>query len=228
MIISKNFIRFSAACCFLTVITTLGIHLYFPDPPAGFEERVQLFRNKTYLLNRWWVIVHCLLVIIAMWGFALLRIKRSPGFAGLGFLFFCVFSIAEITRQMFVLFYTNGLREQYVLASDPTIKEALRASLTNAGLLTAPFFGVFILMFALGNLCYGISLHREKGFSKLISVLLILWGIEGLISLGNNFWKFTLVNQIIEKYNYTFQPFIRALLGLWLWKKSATLSYQDK
>lgn len=223
MLLQQPFIRFTSFCCFITVITTLGIHLFFPDPPAGFEERVQLFRNKTYLLNRWWVIAHCLLVIISMWGFALLRIRKSPGFTGLGFLFFCVFSITEITRQMFVLFYTNGLREQYVLASDPALQEAIKTSLTNAGLLTAPLFGVFILMFGLGNLCYGFSLYKEKGFSKLLSILLIIWGIGSLTALGNNFWNAAVVDQIIEKYNYTFQPCMRALLGIWLWRKSKSL-----
>ena len=123
MVIHKNFIRFASVCCFITVITTLGIHAFFPDPPAGFEERILLFRNTTYLVNRWWVIVHCLLVIVAMWGFALLMFKRMPGLTGLGFLFFCVFGIAEITRQMMVLFYTNVLREQYYTATDAVIKE---------------------------------------------------------------------------------------------------------
>jgi hypothetical protein len=71
----KNFIRFAAVCCFLSVITTLGIHLYFPDPPADFEQRVKLYRDTTYMINRWWVIIHCLLVIVSMWGFSLLQMK---------------------------------------------------------------------------------------------------------------------------------------------------------
>ena len=75
----RNFIRFAAICCFASVITTLGIHLFFPDPPESFEERVLLFQNTTYLINRWWVIIHCLLVIISMWGFGMLQIKTSMG-----------------------------------------------------------------------------------------------------------------------------------------------------
>ena len=102
---TASFARFASICCFITVITTIGIHLWFPDPPADFEQRVLLFRDKTYLLNRWWIIVHCLLVIISMWGMALLLKPGCPGFAPLGFLFFAVFSIVEISRQMLVLFY---------------------------------------------------------------------------------------------------------------------------
>lgn len=223
MNISKPFIRFASICCFITIITTLGIHLYFPEPPADFEQRVLLFRNKTYLLNRWWVIFHCLLVIVSMWGIAIIKIKRSPGFTGLGFLFFALFGIAEITRQMLVLFYFNGLREQYFLASDPGIKEVLKNMLSTAGLLGSPLFGVFILAFGLGNLCYGLSLYNEKGFGKILSILLILWSIGCFLALGNSFWQLSWIDSFLEKYNYTYQPFLRVLLAIWLWKMSSAL-----
>lgn len=223
MLVQKKFIRFAAACCFLSVITTLGIHAYFPDPPPSFEERVLLFRNTIYLVNRWWVIIHCLLVIAAMWGFALLQFKKTPGFAGLGFLFFCVFAIAEITRQLFVLFYMNGLREQYVTATDPTIREAIKATLAYAPLLTSPLFGLFIMAFGLGGLCYGISLWDSKGFSKWIAVMMLISGIMSLIFLGNSFWRNESLEKFIEKYNLVFTPLLRLLTGVWLWKKANTL-----
>ena len=129
---TNHFIRFASICCFVSVITTLGIHIYFPEPPADFEQRAVLHKNTLYILNRWWVIVHCLLVIVAMWGFALLQWKNAPGSVGLGFLFFAVFVIAEITRQMFVLFYMNELREQYAVAADVTTKQNIRQLLTYA------------------------------------------------------------------------------------------------
>jgi len=223
MLIQKKFIRFASICCFLSVITTLGIHAYFPDPPPSFEERVLLFRNTIYLVNRWWVIIHCLLVIAAMWGFALLQFKKAPGFSGLGFLFFCVFAIAEIARQMFVLFYMNGLREQYVSATDPVVREGIKATLTYAPLLTAPLFGLFIMAFGLGGLCYGISLWDSKGFSKWIAVMMLISGITSLIFLGNNFWRNESLEKFIEKYNLVFTPLLRLLTGVWLWKQANTL-----
>ncbi|MBC7946644.1 MAG: hypothetical protein H7Y42_02110 [Chitinophagaceae bacterium] len=221
MLIQKRFIRFTAICCFLSVITTLGIHLYFPDPPSEFEKRLLLFRDSTYILNRWWVIAHCLLVIVAMWGFALIQWKKSPGLTGLGYLGFVVFGIAEITRQMFVLFYMNEMREQYFLSADPTVRNSLRIGLETAGLLSSPLFGLFFLMFGLGNLCYGLSLLGEKGFSKVISVFLLTWGVTTLIAFGNIFWEFPVIARVIEVYNYSFQPLVRALIAIWLWRKSA-------
>jgi hypothetical protein len=224
MTVKSEFIKFASVCCFLTVITTLGIHLFFPDPPESFEERVYLFQNKIYLLNRWWVIAHCLLVIVSMWGVGMLHLKKAPGFTVLGFLFFAVFAIAEITRQMVVLFYMNELRQQYLLASDPVIKEGLKFTLSNAGLLTAPLFAVFLLAFGLGNLCYGLSITRKSWFDKLLSALLIIWSIACFMGLGNSFWNQPSLDTFIEKYSYTYQPFVRAVIAVWLWKKSKQIA----
>ena len=220
---SKTFTRFPSICCFASVITTLGIHLWFADPPSDFEQRIIMFRDKIYLLNRWWVIAHCLLVIFSMWGMALLLLKKSPGFAPLGFLFFAVFGLAEITRQMYVLFYINGLREQYSLATDPSVKEILKNTLTHAGILSSPLFGLFVLTFGIGNLFYGFSLSGEKGFGKLLSLLLIAWAIGNFAALGNEFWRSPSLSNFLEHYSYTYQPFMRLLLAIWLWNKSSSL-----
>ena len=222
---SKTFLRFAAICCLLSVITTLGIHLAFPEPPADFEQRVLLFRDHTYLLQRWWIIVHCLLVIVSMWGVALLLIKKSPGFAPLGFLFVAVFGIAEIFRQMIVLFYFNGLREQYFLATDAATKEVYRNALSTAGLMASPLFGLFILAFGLGNLFYGISFFKEGGWSKWLSLLLMLWSIAIFLSLGNEFWRSASLSSFIESYSFTYQPLMRLLIAAWLWQKAKELQH---
>lgn len=220
---SKSFLHFAAACCLLSMITTLGIHLAFPEPPADFEQRILLFRDQIYLLQRWWIIVHCLLVIVSMCGVALWLIRKSPGFAPLGFLFFAVFGIAEIFRQMIVLFYFNGLREQYHLATDAATKEVFRNTLSTAGLMASPLFGLFMLSFGLGNLFYGIGLAREKGWSRWLSVLLIAWALFVFLSLGNEFWRSESLGSIVEAYSFTYQPLMRLLIAIWLWQKAGNL-----
>jgi hypothetical protein len=217
---SSDFTKFSSVCCGLSVITTLGIHLFFPDPPTDLEQRMQLYKDSVYLANRWWVILHCLLVIVSMWAFYLLQRDKTPGFAGLGFLFFAVFAIAEITRQMYVLFYINELREQYVIATDTAVKSSLKNALTYAGQLGAPLFGLFIFAFGLGNLCYGVCLYGQSGYSKILGILLIGWSIGNFIALGNSFWRSPALDKIIEVYSYTYQPMMRVLMAIWLWNKS--------
>lgn len=218
MTIAKNFIQFTAFCGFLTVFTTLGIHLFFSTGPTDFEARAFLFRDNTYLLNRWWIIVHCLLVLVAMWGFFLVQYCKSIGFAGLGFLFFGVFSITEIARQMFVLFYLNGLRAKYIIETDAAIKTLLKYDLSNFSVFSNSLFGLFILVFGLGNLCYGLSLWKEKGVGKILSWMLILWSLGSFTALANEFWANTTISKIIETYNYVYQPLMRGLLAWWVLK----------
>ena len=217
---SASFLKFTAICGFLSVITTLGIHLIFPPGPPDFEARVLLYQNNIYVFNRWWIIIHCLLVLGAMWGFYLTQRDKKQEWVGLGFLFFGVFAIVEITRQMMVLFYLNGLRAKYVIETDMAIKALLKSDINNFALLSGSFFGLFVLAFGLGNLCYGLSLWGEKKFGKILSWLLILWSFGSLMALGNEFIKSELLAKGIENYNYVYQPVMRGLLAWWVWGKT--------
>jgi hypothetical protein len=213
-----QFLRFTAICGFVTVLTTLGIHIFFPDPPADFEARARLFQDTSYLFNRWWIIVHCLLALVAMWGFFLVQYKRSLGFAGLGLVFFGVFATVEVARQMFVLFFLNGLRARYLAEADAVVKSFLQHDLNTFSLFSASFFGLFILAFGLGNLFYGLSLWREKGVSKILSWGLILWSMASFTALANEFIESGAISLFIEKYNFIYQPLMRGFLAWWVWE----------
>ena len=215
----KNFTRFAAVCCLLTVVTTLGIHSSLFDLGSlDAAQRLRLFQNPTYLFNRAWVMLHCLLVLVAMWGFLLIQFKKSPGFVGLGFSFFAVFSFTEIFRQIYVLFYINGLRQQYVAATDDSVKDMLQASIDSGLLLGYPLFGMFILAFALGNLCYGWSLLREQNLGKVLGFVLLIWSLHSLMNFANQFLQMNWYSSYTEIFSMTYQPFARFLTGLWLWR----------
>lgn len=215
-----SFLKITAACGFLSIITTLGIHLFFPPVPADFESRALLFQSSMYLFNRWWIIIHCLLVLVAMWGFYLIQRDKKQEWAGLGFLFFGVFAVVEIFRQFLVLFYLNGLRANYVSETDMTIKGLLKNDINNFALFSVSFFGLFVFAFGLGNLCYGLSLWGEKRFGKILSWLLILWSLGSMLALSNEFLKSELLAKGIETYNYVYQPVMRGLLAWWVWGKA--------
>ncbi len=216
----KNFTLFAAICGLLTVITTIGIHSSLFDlGKLDAEQRILLFQNPTYLLNRAWVIIHCLLVLVAMWGFLLIQFKQSPGFVGLGFAFFAVFSFTEIFRQLYALFYINSLRQQHVAATDDGIKEMLQASIDTGLLFGYPLFGMFILAFALGNLCYGISLVGGTKWNRILGYLLIIWSLHSLLNFFNEFWQIGRFSQFTEMFSLVYQPFVRLLIGIWLWQQ---------
>ena len=138
------------------------------------------------------------------------------GFALIGFVGYCVFAVTEISRQMMVLFHLNGLRRAYLETSDEIVQKSIEWSMQHIGYTGLTMFGVFIFFFALGNLNYGIALWRHKGFTKLISVLLIVWGIKTLVILGSELSGNTSLNSAIGIFNSAFQPVMRALIGIWL------------
>ena len=217
-----NFLRVAAIACFATVITTIGIHAIFNFDVTTFEERVSLFRNRLYLLNRWWVIVHCLLVLIAMWGVFVARRLRASGWVGLGLTFFSVFAFTEIFRQILVLFYLNGLRARYLAATDDGLRVFLTHSMDQFGLISLSLFGLFILSFALGNLCYGIALVPEEGFDRILGVLLLVWAFGTLTAFGNAFWEAPGLERAVSVFNLWFQPAMRFLIALWLWRAATS------
>jgi len=214
---SKNFLWVAIVCCMLSVGTTLGIHSSLFDlGELSFDERLRLFENPTYIANRFWVIAHCLFVLIAMLGFLLIQYRNSFGFTIAGFVFFAVFSFTEIFRQMFVFFYLNNLRRSYLETSDVAVQEILRINMDHAGLIGYALFGLFIVAFALGNICYGISLLNNNKLERVLAYLLLIWGIGNLIAFGNEFWQSESIASFTVYFSIIYQPIMRLLIGLWM------------
>lgn len=211
------FIFLAIVCCFLSVITTLGIHSNLFDlGDLSFEERIKLFENSKYMANRFWVISHCLFVLISMLGFLLIQIKKSPGFTILGFIFFTVFSFTEIFRQIFVFFYLNNLRRAYIDTNDAAIQEMIRINMDHAGLIGYALFGLFIMAFALGNMCYGISLINGSKIDRILAYLLLIWSCGNLAAFVNEFLQSKNLGEFVEYFSIIYQPIMRILVGLWL------------
>jgi hypothetical protein len=214
---SKRFLLVAIVCCLLSVITTIGIHSNLFDlGELSFDERIRLFENSTYIANKFWVIAHCLLVLIAMLGFLLIQYKKSPGFTIAGFVFFTVFSFTEIFRQMLVFFYLNNLRRSYIETNDPAVQELIKINIDHTGLIGYALFGLFIMSFAMGNICYGISLLGSSKVDRVLAYLLLIWGFGNLTAFGNEFWNSESVGQFVEYFSVIYQPIMRALVGLWM------------
>lgn len=213
----KRFLLVAIVCCLLSVITTLGIHSnLFELGELSFDERIRLFQNSKYIANRFWVIVHCLFVLIAMLGFLLIQFKKSPGFSILGFVFFAAFSFTEIFRQMLVFFYLNNLRRSYIETNNEAVREIIQINMDHAGLIGYALFGLFIVSFALGNICYGISLFGNTKVDLILAYLMLIWGFGNLTAFGNEFWKSESLGQIIEYFSIIYQPIMRIVVGLWM------------
>lgn len=224
---SKRFILVAIVCCLLSVITTLGIHSNLFDlGELNFDERIRLFENSTYIANRFWVIAHCLFVLISMLGFLLIQFKKSPGYTLTGFVFFAVFSFTEIFRQMFVFFYLNNLRRSYLETNDAAVQEMIKINMDHAGLIGYALFGLFILAFAMGNIFYGISLLSGIKIDRILAYLLLIWGFGNLTAFGNEFWQSESVGHFVEYFSVVYQPIMRILVGLWMINKYKKIRQQ--
>jgi hypothetical protein len=217
---NSRIIKFACACAFLTVITTIGIHSsLFDFGPLNAEQNALLFNNSWYHFGKWWVIVHCLLVIFSMWGVLLVIGRQKIHLTAIGFIFYCVFAFTEIFRQLLALFYLNGLRQNYLDAADDTIRSMIQSQMDNFGLFAYGMFGLFVLAFAAGNLIFGLSLIRGQFWDNVLGGLLLIWACQGFLVLCNEFWGMDWLSNAIENFSLIFQPFVRFVLGIWLMKK---------
>lgn len=215
----KNFILFAALCCIASAITTVLIHM-FPYQELTFDERAMLWEDSAYLTNRMIIIVHCLLFTVVSWGILMAIYKRTLVYSGLGFIFFALFALTEILRQLLQIFYLNGLREKY-LNLDPSVsKEMIRMSIENFGFINYTIYTIFIISFGLGAIFYGIALLqlRTMSFNRWLGLLMLVWGVGSFIAFGNVFWGLNWLDKIIEPYNLYYQSLMRILIAIWLWR----------
>lgn len=214
----KPFIRIAGIAALITSLTTVGVH-YVEFQGATFEDRLQLASNGYYIAHRWMIILHCLCVIISMLGLALLRIRDNRGFIRLGFLGYSVFGIAEIIRMFLVLRYLLPLRLQYLEASDESLKVMLQQSIDQFSLTGNALFSVFILMFAIGNLCYGVVYSKDKNFARWIGYGFLFWAFTGFLGMSNEFLQQSWIDSFMDINARTFQPLFRVVIGVFLLKQ---------
>jgi hypothetical protein len=121
---------------------------------------------------------------------------------------------------MAVLIYLNGLRNLYAARVDEAARILLRSHIEVFSLASSTFFGVFIFAFALGGLFYGISLFGGDRFDGVLSGMFLLWSVGSFVAFGNYFWKIDVLSKALEPWNTGYQPLVRLVLGVWLWRMS--------
>jgi hypothetical protein len=215
---NPSFLRLAAIAAFLTALTTIGVH--FIDFQAdSFEQRLLLGRDPLYVFQKWMIIFHCLLVILSMFGAAVVAARSNRGLAALSALFFSVFGVAEITRMFAVLAYLNPLKEKYLAAADPAVQQVIKLQIEGFGLAGTVLFLVFILAFSLGNLCMGLALPKTEKTDRWLAWGFLFWATLTFLAFGNHFWENTALDPLIEANNKFFQPAFRTAIGWWLWQK---------
>jgi hypothetical protein len=220
---SARFLRFAAVCAVLTALTTLAIHLLPPLWASAdtFEEQLALRQNRVYMGRLWVVIVHCVLVVIAMYAVGASRARRNTTLMALGFLGFVVFAVAELLRTSLAIFALNRRwREEYVSTTDEARKEALRAAIEAFPGFGSALFFVFAIAFQLALLCYGLALVGGQRRDRFLGGAFLLWVFLSLPGMFDTIAGSQSVSRYFEWVGPYFQPLVRGLVGVWLWREA--------
>ncbi|MCI0445169.1 hypothetical protein L0244_05635 [bacterium] len=217
---SRNFFRFAACCAFASALTTFGVHLLPLLHPANtFEEQLLLSQNPIYKLRLWIVLIHILFVLASMWGIAAVKYKTAAGWIGLGLGGYWIFGLAEFFRVSFALNAITPWRARLLNEPNPEVRELLKENLLSWPQINDALFFLLIFGFLIGNLCYAVATVRSSGLEKWISNLLFVWAVLGCVTLFHEFLNQSWMNFVPEFVSYTFQPLVRVLIGIWLWKQ---------
>lgn len=220
---SPKMLKFAAVCALATVITTLAVHVlpWLWADIDTFDDRLTLPHNALYMGRLWVVLLHCVLVVVSMFGVAALKFRDSPALIGLGFLSFVIFAFSEMLRTSLVLFALNRKwRVGYSEAQDETTRASFRATIEAFSGIGDALFFIFYVAFLLGILCYGCALMRDRGFDGKIGWLFLLWAALNVPALIDTFIGRESFAPYFEWVGPFFQPIARALVGIWLWSKS--------
>jgi hypothetical protein len=221
--LSPRALRILAVCTVLTAFTTFAVHL-ISFPTSTFEERLALSQNPLYLSRLWVVLLHIALVTVSMFGMALVLWRRSVMLTGLGFMSFLLFAWGEITRTAFAIFVLNrGWRTEFLANADASNQAMLKVLMTSWGYVNSMLFFLFIMGFTLGTLFYGLTLLKKTEVVNIwdvrLGALLLVWAV--LNSLGAFGAASVLhIPSLPDWFGWTFQPFARVCIAVWLWRES--------
>lgn len=195
----------AAICALLSVITTIGIHGFITGP-ATFEEALHLYKTSYYIFSKWWVIFHCLFVVISMYGISMC--VPDSAFSRLGLTFYVAFGLTEIFRMLLVLHYLRVIRDRY-LTADAALQEIIRVNVDAFAGISETLFTAFTLFILLGNLFTGIAALSATGLIRWVGYALFVWTFVLILSLFNVYFNNPSIDLVINYFSLSIQPLIR-------------------
>ena len=220
MELSPRFLRVASVCALLSAATTVAVH-WLPAlwvDADTFQEQLELPNNRIYMGRSWLVLLHCVLVVVSMFGVGFRRLRQAPALISLGFLAFVLFATTEIFRTSLSIFATNRTwRAGYAAGTDEGVRESMRDVLMVLPGVNATLFFIFFCAFVTGTFCYGFALAQMRGAERKIGWLFLFWGVCSLPTFIDEISGSTQLANSFEWVGLYFQPVARAVIGVWLW-----------
>lgn len=200
-----------------TAVTTFFLW-YLPrtyEVGAGFEGVIALHAEPAYMARLGINYAHVLLALFAYGVVAATMRGRAPIAAGIGFIAFLIWCIAEALIVSINIWAVNETWRAAYGGADELERQLIRASLHSfSGIWNGVFF-VILTAFLIGTLSFAIALFRETLIQKALGVLFFLAAPLTLIIMLDGYFGAALSGWISWSYPIL-QPLSRAATGLWL------------
>ena len=217
----NDYRRIGAVAAFTSAITTFLLW-YLPtryDYAGTFEGNLSLAENSFYMARLWVNFAHVFIALVAYGAAAWVLRRRSPSLAATGFIAFAFWALTEAIGVSVNLWGVNHTwRAGYAAANEPT-QLAFRTAITTFQGIWDGLFFVILVTFLIGTLAYGFALLKTTGLGRWLGALFLLAGPLTLIILLDIYFGASLSRWIEWSYP-TLQPVSRALLGVWLWRRT--------
>jgi hypothetical protein len=219
MTFPPGFYRTMAIASVLSAATTVLL-IFLPrmwPPVSGLEMRMALVEQTAYIWRSWVYLVHPFLAFGAAMAVALRCRHWASGWAVVGLCGFGLWGATEAAQQMLTLNVWDPWRRAW-LAGDVELRATmiLRASLYDA--LWDAMYGLLLLGFLFGNLCYAVALARADRLGRVLAAFYALAFLLTLALFLGHFGVAVVPDGLLAWAYPITQPLARVLIGVWLWR----------
>ena len=213
---SQGILRASGYAGVIAGIVTLTIVLlpYLYGRPASFSERLELHENPLYLLRLWLSYLNVFAILIAGFGLAVCRCRKSPGASMVGMLFLLFYGATELIGRSVMIFTREYRWVHAAIEAEGDARTALLNSIQTFDQIWAGAFPLILITFSVSAFLFAWAMRGGHGFQRMTCAMLFAAAGLGAVTFVAPYapslrpiatWGYVLV-----------QPTSRLLVGLFL------------
>jgi len=215
--------RAGAICAAASAVTTFLLWLLprLYEAPADFDASVRLHAEPLFMARLWVNFIHEFLALTAYGAAAAALWQRSRFLAGSGFLWFVLWAFTEALGVSINIWAVNASWRSHFDAADPATRAALKSNLTGFAEVWNAMFFVILMSFLLGTTLLGLAAVGGAGLERWVGILLLLAAPLTVVITLSEYAGMTFLERAVTWSYPVLQPVGRAMMGVWLWRKSA-------
>lgn len=212
------FYRITAISAFITAITTFLLWLLprLYEAPQNFEDGLKLASDNFYIARQWINLFHIPFSLTAYFGVAYELRRREMPIAALGFMWFLIWGITEMTGIATIIFAVNKTWRANYQSASVNQQEIYKANIETFYSVWDSLFFVLLIAFLLASLFYAWATFNGKGLEKLLSYLFLLAVPLTLLIIMGNYTGISWAGTIVAFIYPVLQPVSRFVMGLFL------------